>query len=88
MPKNRFAKIAEQSRQKTNAELADELSRLTPLTEAQLTAMLPTKQDKENLARLMAIVKGSTDQNKKVAQLKSNIDEVGGVVVKLLGKIL
>ncbi|HSG82028.1 MAG TPA: hypothetical protein VLC48_07255 [Gemmatimonadota bacterium] len=88
MPTNRFAKIAEESRQKTNAELADELSRLTPLTEAQLSELLPTKQDKENLARLMAIVTASTNQNERVAQLKSNIDEVGGVVVKLLGKIL
>ncbi len=88
MPRNRFAKIAEESRQKTNAELAEDLAKLTPMSEDKLAKLLPTKQDKERLARLMAIVTASTSQNKKVAQLKGNIDELGGVVVKLLGAVL
>ena len=88
MPRNRFAKIAEESRQKTNAELAEDLARLTPMSEDKLAKMLPTKQDKERLARLMAIVTASTSQNQKVAKLKGNIDELGGVVVKLLGAVL
>ena len=88
MPRNRFAKIAEESRQKTNAELAKDLARLTPMSEDKLAKMLPTKQDKERLARLMAIVTASTSQNQKVAKLKGNIDELGGVVVKLLGAVL
>lgn len=88
MPRNRFAKIAEESRQKTNAELAEDLARLTPMSEDKLAKLLPTKQDKERLARLMAIVTASTSQNQKVAKLKGNIDELGGVVVKLLGAVL
>ncbi len=88
MPTNRFAKIAEESRQKTNAELAEDLARLTPMSEDKLAKLLPTKQDKERLARLMAIVTASTSQNQKVAKLKGNIDELGGVVVKLLGAVL
>ena len=85
---NRFERIAENARKKTNAELAEELSRLTPMTEARLLRMLPTKRDKENLARLMAIVTASTSQNRKIAQLRSNLDELGGVLLKVLRALL
>ena len=88
MAENRFSKIAEESRQKTNAELAGDLAKLTPISEEQLNALLPTRQDKEDLARLVAIVSAATSQNEKVAHLKSNIDQLGGVVVKLLGAVL
>lgn len=84
---NRFEKLAEEARQKTNEQLADELTRVTPLTQEQLDEMLPTKRDKENLARLMAIVQSATSQNEKVAALRDNIDDLGGVAVKILGSI-
>jgi hypothetical protein len=88
MPKNRFMRIAEESRRKTNDELADELARVTPLTQEKLNKLLPTRQDKENLAKLMAIVTSSASQNQKVADLRKNMTKLGGVVVKVLGALI
>jgi hypothetical protein len=85
---NRFERIAESAREKTNAELAEELAKLTPLTQDKLASLLPRKADKENMARLMAIVTASTNQNQKVAALRDNIDDLGGVVLKVLGAVL
>lgn len=84
---NRFSKIAEDARQKTNEQLAGELAGLKPLSAEQLQELLPSKSDKEKLAKLMAIVTASTSHNQKVAALASNIDELGGVLVKVLGSM-
>jgi hypothetical protein len=84
MPENPFRKLARESRKRTNNKLATELARLTPLTEEDLKQLLPTKQDKENLAELMAIVKSATSENRKVAELGRNIDRLGAVAVRLL----
>jgi len=85
---NRFEQIAESVREKTNAELAEDLAKLTPLTQDKLARLLPTKADKENMARLMAIVTGSTNHNQKITALRDNIDDLGGVVLKVLGAVL
>ncbi len=85
---NRFEQIAESVREKTNAELAEDLAKLTPLTQEKLARMLPTKADKENMARLMAIVTASTSHNQKITALRDNIGDLGGVVLKVLGAVL
>ena len=72
----------------TNAELAGELAKLAPLTATQIQELLPKREDKARLAQLIEIVGGATSQNKKVAALTDNMSELGGVVVKLLGKYL
>ncbi len=85
---NRFAEIAKRSRERTNAELEEELAKLTPLTQERLSKLFPRKRDKEELARLMEIVAASTEHNEKVAALRKNIDDLGGAVVKVLGTVL
>ncbi|HVE77716.1 MAG TPA: hypothetical protein VNA89_02585 [Gemmatimonadaceae bacterium] len=81
---NRFEKAAADAAQKTNGELRDELSRLTPLTNAEISRILPEKEDKEKLARLLAIVSGASSENQKVAALEKNIQAFGPVVVRVL----
>jgi len=81
---NRFTEIAENAAERTNAELAEELSKLTPLTEDQIARKLPSKADKEALARLMEIVNGSTARNRRIAELKKNIEELGSVALRVL----
>ncbi|UCF20192.1 MAG: hypothetical protein JSU87_01930 [Gemmatimonadota bacterium] len=85
---NRFSEIARESRERTNAELEEELARLTPLTQEKLSKLFPRKSDKEELAQLMAIVTAATEHNEKVAALRKNIDQLGGAVLKVLGAVL
>ena len=72
----------------TNEQLADELAKLTPLTVDQVNNLLPNKVDKERLKTLIEIVNSSSSQNKKLAELTSNISELGGVALKVLIKYL
>ncbi|MDT8369921.1 MAG: hypothetical protein RQ745_12005 [Longimicrobiales bacterium] len=86
--RDRFREIAAASREKTNRELSDEIAGLTRLTADEVGKLLPTKAEKERLARLMEIVSASTARNTKVAQLRENFEELGAVAVKLLDFVL
>ncbi|MBU1701771.1 MAG: hypothetical protein KJ970_15380 [Candidatus Eisenbacteria bacterium] len=81
---NRFRQIAAYSANRTNRQLAEEMAQKTSLTAAQIEAMLPRKADKEHFAALVAIVNSSASSNKKVADLKENIEKLGFVVMKVL----
>jgi len=82
--RERFEKVSREARESTNRALAQELTALTFLTEQDVQRLLPRKVDKEHFGALMAIVAADTDDNAKVAALKENLDEVGGVLVKIL----
>ena len=84
----RFADILAGSAQKTDQQLASEISSVTKLTDAEIGSMFSSKPDKEKLLKLLEIVNSATDENKKVAQLKSNIEELAGVVVTLMKVIV
>jgi hypothetical protein len=72
----------------TNEQLAGELAKLTPLTEEQVSSLLPTKVEKQRLKQLIDIVSSSASQNQKVASLTSNFSELGTVVLKVLTRYL
>ncbi len=81
---NRFDKIAEKAREKTNNDLSKELAKHVALTPAELARLLPTKGDKQQFARLMSIVNGQTSQNEKIASLRSNMTKFGSVLLRVL----
>ena len=70
----------------TNRQLAGELAKLTPLTEEQVSRLLPRKTDKQRLKKLIEIVNSSASQNQKLAVLTSNLSELGDVTLKVLTK--
>jgi hypothetical protein len=72
----------------TNEQLGDELAKLTPLTAEEINKLLPRRADKEGLKQLIQLVNSSTSQNKKLASLTSNFEELGGVVLTVLTKFL
>ena len=80
----RFTNILKATSEQTNAELATDISSLTKLKESQITSLFPTKPDKEKLLKLLEIVNSATDENKKITQLKNNIDDIAGTVLKLV----
>ena len=84
MPKNPFTSIARESARKTDAKLIDEITTVTPLTKDRLNELLPTKSDKQHFAELMQIVHKATNENKKLVELKNNIDRLGPIALKAL----
>jgi hypothetical protein len=84
MTMGRFAEILKGTSEQTNAELSSDIASLTTLKESQINSLFPTKPEKEKLLKLLEIVNAATDENKKILQLKSNIDEVAGAVLKLV----
>ena len=80
----RFADALEEAARKTDAELASEISSLTRLKDDEINALFPEKPDKEKLIKLLEIVNAATDENKKILELKKNIENVAGAVVKIV----
>jgi SMC interacting uncharacterized protein involved in chromosome segregation len=74
---------AKDAADKTNDELSGQLSRLTRLTEAEISQLAPTLADKEQLAKLMTIVNSATDHNKKVADIVKNAEDFGKIVLRM-----
>lgn len=81
---NPFERAAIEAAEKTNRELADELSGLTRLTNRQIQRLFPTRADKKRLTELLVIVNSATEENEKILRLKENLQELGGVVIKLV----
>lgn len=72
----------------TNQELAEEMAKLTPLTAAQIQKLLPTRVEKQQLATLIEIVNSAASQNNKIASLRKNLGQLGGVAMKILSTVL
>ena len=81
-------KEIEASADRTKERLADRISSLTRMTEDEIQDLLPEEADKEKMVRLMTIVRSSDEHNKKVSNLISNIEELGGIVLSLLDKFV
>ncbi len=80
----KFRRIAAKVREETNQELATEIARLTPLTEDEVSRLVPTKRDKEHLAQLMAIVAAASSENLRAAAFRKNAGKLATVAVRLL----
>jgi hypothetical protein len=72
---------------RTDAKLASRVSSLTRLTDEEIEALFPTPADVEKLGKLLKIVKSAEDHNTKVNRLMENIQDLGGTVVTLIGKL-
>jgi hypothetical protein len=81
---NRYSGAARQAADLTNKQLGEELSKLGPMNSAKLTELLPAKRDKEEFAKLMALVEKETETDNQLAYLSSNLRAVGPVVFKVL----
>lgn len=74
--------------QETNAELAGEMSSIVNLTQKEIQEIFPEKNEMEDFAELMKIVKSSTNTNQKVNKIVQNSEKFSKVVLSLLSKII
>lgn len=75
-------------RELTNKQFAEELSTHTALSANRIQEILPHKADKNKLKELIEIVNSAASQNEKVAALLSNLENLGGVMLKLLKTVI
>ncbi len=80
----RFKKAAEEARELTNKQLADELAAISTFNREKIQDLLPEKRDKEAFIKLMEQVEADTAMDEKLAFLQDNIKSVGAVAFKLL----
>lgn len=74
--------------EKTNRQLADDMSSLVSLTQSEVQDIFPEKSDKEDFSELMKIVKSHTSQNQKITAIVQNSEKFGKVMISLLSKIM
>ena len=72
---------------RTDAKLANQAASVTRLTDDEVKKLFPDAADVKKLVELMAIVKKAGDRNDKINRIVANIDEFGGIVLTLLGKL-
>jgi len=85
MPKK--SPIGEVASATTRAAFANKLSSLTTLSADEIAALFPTKADRDEMVALLAIVAAATNDNAKRAALISQIAQVAGAVLKVVGKV-
>jgi hypothetical protein len=73
--------------QRTDARVAAKASSITRLTEAEVQELFSDPADVKKLAELMEIVKRSGRRNEKINKIVANIEQFGGIVLTLLGKL-
>ncbi|ABS28183.1 hypothetical protein [Anaeromyxobacter sp. Fw109-5] len=78
----------DRARRKTDDELAAKVSSLTRLKDDEVKALFPKQGDVERLKRLMTIVQSSASDQQRVNRLAAEIEDLGGVVLKLLGRLV
>ena len=81
---NPYSNAARVAAELTNKQLGEEIAKLGPMSNAKLSELLPAKRDKEEFAKLMALVEKETKTDNQLAYLESNLRTAGPVVFKLL----
>jgi hypothetical protein len=71
----------------TSSDLASRASSITRLTDEEIKGLFPTPADVQKLKSLMEIVKSAEDENTKINRLVSNIEELGGVTIKIIDAV-
>lgn len=80
--------IADDASQKTDDELAGQISSLTRMTDAEIKELFPKAADAKKLVALMQIVKAAETRNKKISNIVKNSEKFAGIVLTLLDKYL
>lgn len=80
--------IADDAAKKTDAQLAGQISSLTRMTDAEITALFPRAPDAKRLVELMQIVRAAENDKHKVKRIADNSERFAGVILKLLTRFV
>ena len=82
-----WSEIAAEARRETARDLAGDISSLTTMTDREINELFPKSSDKQRLAELMEIVNGAGSRNEKINGIVDNIEDLAGVILKVVAKI-
>lgn len=85
---NRYTEIFERASRLTDQQLATEIAALGPFNRDKLQELLPRTRDREVFLELMRVVEDESDMDKKLAYLKTSVDILGPVILKVLRGLL
>ncbi len=83
-----WEEIIAEAKRKTDQELAGEIAKLTSLSQKEIDEIAPAKLDKENLSKLLAIVKDATKSNEEKVKAIKSVDEFVSLLISIAGKSL
>ncbi len=84
---NEVGGMVDNAGRRTDDRLASQISSITRLTDDEIKQLFPDPADVKKLAELMQIVKAAGSRNDKLNRLVANIENYGGVLLTLLGKV-
>ena len=76
----------ERAGDKTDRELASQVSGITRLTDDEIKKLFPDPADVKTLAELMQVVKQAGARNDKVNEIVANAEKFSGIILTLLAK--
>lgn len=85
---NRYTEIFERASRLTDQQLATEIAALGPFNRDKLQELLPRTRDREVFLELMRVVEDESDMDKKLAYLKTSVEILGPVILKVLRGLL
>lgn len=80
--------IAKKTAKKTDEDLADQILDLRALTDNEIKAFFPEKNDRDTVTELMRIVKSAEDRNTKITRIMDNSEKFVDVMAKIIGKVV
>lgn len=79
--------LVDGANQRTSAQLASEVARVSRLTDSEIKRLFPKTADARRVAELMEIVKRSGSRNEKINRITRNAEHFGEVIFTLLKKL-
>lgn len=79
--------LVDEAGRRTDAKLASQISSVMRLTDDEIKKLFPDPADVKKLAELLEIVKKAGDRSDKINKIVANIEDFGGIVLTLLGKL-
>lgn len=83
-----FDDILNEAEKQTNEKFKDQIAALTKLSPEDIDKLAPTANDKDQLLKLMQIVRSTANDNDKKAAILANIEAFAGIVLTIAGKVL
>lgn len=83
-----FKEIADEAKNITDQQLSSDISSLTKLSQEEINSIAPAPLDKDNLKKLIQMVKDSAKSNEIKAETITNIDNGVSLLVSLLSKLI
>ncbi|MDP4176336.1 MAG: hypothetical protein Q8933_20310 [Bacteroidota bacterium] len=84
MDQKKWQEILNRATEKTDSQFASEISSLSKLTDKQIDEIVPQIMDKENLEKILLIVRDKTKDNNQKAEAIKNIEGAAEIIKTLL----